>query len=95
MAATAASLHLQGFWSGQIQDFGRIRNVFGPNLEFHPAKQIRDEPVHANHVVINQMTFDARGFQTAPGQQSLGKIAKLLNRDSTAALSASPSDTSN
>src|SRR6202158_4111112 len=71
------AFNIQHFGNGLVQDFaGRFR-IFGANLELDFAKQLGGEPIHADHVVVHEVSLNPRRLQTTFRQQRIGKIAEL------------------
>jgi hypothetical protein len=76
------AFHLQNFRSGLVKDLVGGFNIFWTNLQFDAAQQVGDEPIHADHIVIQQIRFDPCRLKAAFGEERFGKIAELSHRDS-------------
>ena len=73
----ADSLHIHHRGNRQIQDFMRCFRILNTNLQLDAAQQVGNEPIHADHVVIDEISLNARGLEAALCQQRFGKVAKL------------------
>lgn len=74
------SLHVKAFEDSVIENLSRIVDILSLHRQLDSTDEIRDEPVEPDQVFITQKTFNARRFQTSPGQQRLRKIAEMTDR---------------
>jgi hypothetical protein len=64
----------------------RCVGIFGSHLKLDAAEQIGNEPVHADHVVVDQNGFNTRRVECALGEQRVGQISELPDCNQTIAL---------
>jgi hypothetical protein len=77
----ADAFNVERFGDGLVEDFVGHVCILGLNFQFDSAKEIGDEPIHTDHVVIDEIGLNSGGLQTALRQQRLRKIAELAQRD--------------
>src|SRR5271157_2195140 len=71
------AINIQYLGRRLVQDFlGRFR-ILRVDLQFDSAEKVRDKPIHADHVVVHQVSPNAGRLQTALCQQRFREIAEL------------------
>jgi|ERR1700722_8938196 hypothetical protein len=75
------AFYIEYFGDRLVKKFESHLCIFGANFEFDSAEKVGDKPIHADHVVVDEVSLYACRFEAALCQKRLWKIAKLTKSD--------------
>ena len=59
------AVNIESFGSRLVQNFGRRFRIFSADFQFDSAEEIGDEPIHADHVVVDEIGLYPGRLQAA------------------------------
>lgn len=73
------TVDIEVFRDGLVQDFVSSLSILWLYQQFDAPEQIRDKPVHPDHVVIAKVAFDSGRIEAALGKKGFGQVAEFAN----------------